>query len=178
MTLCHPTERDLIVAGATRLVAAGERMLCDKCEVVFDARCPDCQWVAPQRWVDATGPCPTCGEAHAAVDAVCSCVDCDGDGRKREALQVAIPLHGHDAIGHGDGLVTFAYATVEVLPVYEGHPATEVRRFIARQGAVSVLVDRDANKGEYIDLLPVAGRDWVVLLDNVELVPSPTTMNP
>jgi hypothetical protein len=196
--ICHPPERDLIVAGVTQLVAPGERNYHQDesvtCNCGFggfhDDINPRCDrnvpaFVAPQRWVDATGPCPKC---EVVPDRWCP--DCI-DGRKREALQVEV----RGVRWSGVTPVTFAYATVEVLPVltynsseWATHvmvdlPADYVDECTSNEfvpeNARGVFVRRhkiDGTGKVYwseelfgVDPLPVPGRDWVVLLDNVEL---------
>jgi hypothetical protein len=121
------------------------------------------------------------------------CPDCV-DGRKRVALVVTCPDDGTVALltererhqprrpfiqatkcstCSGTGRVVFAHATVEVLPVcwhddpFPGDPCIVVYR--DRCDQYVVLYRNDTIEQIWLDPLPVPGRDWVVLLDNVEL---------
>jgi hypothetical protein len=193
--LCTDAERDLILAGARHLVVPGD----PGCEGCHDRWTHakihgDEGWLPPQRWVDATGSCPTCGGKgqvwgmhHQPGDLPFKCVNPDCiDGRKRVALVAVCATCGDRAewCGYEDGLpddnpncsagsIVFAHATVEVLPVcwhddpFPGDPCIVVYR--DRYDQYVVLYRNDTIEQIWLDPLPVPGRDWVVLLDNVEL---------
>jgi hypothetical protein len=151
------------------------------------------QWTAPQRWVDATGPCPkhmgrVAITEHGLSGVFDQCPNCI-DGRKREALEVACacvsrgPRYsnvGPDHDGSPDecpdcadsGRVTFAYATVEVLPTYDDRrdkewPGPHVEIF---RDTCYLWLSTNSGDCHLLDIRPVPGRDWVVQLDNVEVL--------
>ena len=114
--ICTSDEHAAIVGGATQLVVPGD-------EANLESFIKDgTHSVAPQRWVDATGPCPTCGgtgitQRNQYIQGLprrfsvpCPNPDCI-DGRKRVAL--AAPCR------YNPGSVVFAHSTVEVLPVVD-----------------------------------------------------------
>lgn len=188
--ICTPAERDLIVAGATQLVAPGDLFPATGCDTCAEDHTTDYHYshdhaqyhggrngaVAPQRWVDATGPCPHPYINEATGKCVWDGKDCI-DGRKREALTVAV---GYAPSNLGDPpdaerelcVVTFAYATVEVLPVvqFTGKQETPSGRYVllgSQPDDPTVLIPNEVVIP--LNPLPVPGRDWVVLLNNVEL---------
>jgi hypothetical protein len=162
--VCTAAERDLILAGARHLVVPGDREGCQDCTNLAD------HWfVAPQRWVDATGPCPTCDGSHEVewftdedekLNGVHPCPDCI-DGRKRVAL--AVPCANFcGEIGEScqdcvDGSVVFAHATVEVL---------SAQKFYAGWTVIEAQ-----SSGTPLERAPLVDRDWVVVLDDVGLAP-------
>jgi hypothetical protein len=217
--LCTEAERDLILAGARHLVVPGD----PGCEGCHDRWTHakihgDEGWLPPQRWVDTTGPCPTCDGVHewmqnwpgpndlGRIKKVCT--DCI-DGRKRVALAAPCPTcqgqgevdvdHGlmfpcgtcgvpddqvteDNAFLNGTGRVVFAHATVEVLPVYEyaddvlmSHKHVTLHRWTPEWEQKPTAVEGQLWTGDRwipltLDPLPVPGRDWVVVLYDVEMV--------
>lgn len=184
--ICTQEEADLVVGGATQLVVLGEPKNTLP-EGVYGVTDP-AGWVAPKRWVDATGPCPTCDgfgyfllRDDPAEDQLCPNPDC-ADGRRRVAL--AVPCPACDGKGAryergaerwcsncDHGSVVFAHATVEVLPVTEkdihGVPP-EAYVYVLTDGR-AFLCRGDDEQALALDSPPVPGRDFVVLLDNVEM---------
>jgi hypothetical protein len=120
------------------------------------------------------------------------CPDCV-DGRKRVALVVTCPDDGTVALltererhqprrpfiqatkcstCSGTGRVVFAHATVEVLPVIAHRSDGDLDPDDPPPNVCTDgYVHRDFEGAERLTLnpLPVPGRDWVVVLDNVEL---------
>jgi hypothetical protein len=176
--ICHPPERDLIVAGATQLVAPGDRTKCPA-DTDGDGDCAACSrypdvhgFVAPQRWVDATGPCPTCdglgGYEVFAADPVRhgKCPDCKhgqpdfdapGYGRKREALQVECehPAESVRTVPNGK-------STMDVCDRCRAHrfPFGEWDDNVITFAYCSVAIEPNED-----------GRTFTIILSNVELAP-------
>jgi hypothetical protein len=105
--ICTDAERDLILTGARHLVVPGDRvrdLALDAYLTPDSAPIPGFKIVAPQRWVEATGPCETC-EGDGVIEqwadeyhfAEPDCSDCI-DGRKRVALVVTCPDDGTVAL--------------------------------------------------------------------------------
>jgi hypothetical protein len=171
--------RAKFVGGATRLVVPGiERP-------VWEGDVPKRGHFFPDpRWVDATGPCPTCGgygilSSSGPIDdhQACPNPDCI-DGRKRVALAVTCPgddltcPHPDCRFNDCDGSVVFAHATVEVLPV--GHPYEPLPAgspwFCASGTDYGYVIDADGGaRGSRLMLAPDLRSDFVVALDNVEM---------
>jgi hypothetical protein len=145
-------QRDLIAAGTRHLVIEGVVSVSTARPLWPGSNLPGVDTVPPQQWVDATGPCPTCngsGDRYWKGSGTgCPNPDCI-DGRKRVALAVE-PPHTHDKFCRGldciEHPVVFAHATLEVQPVTEHPPPGQ------------------------LGIVPVPGRDFVVILDNVELM--------
>lgn len=157
---CTPDERRLIVGGATRLVVPGDpvpRPFAGEQGRTYELLK---NYIAPQRWVDATGPCP-----HDQWGMTTHCPDCI-DGRKRVAL--AVTKFGVVSGRSMKRLVVFAHATVEVLPVVD-YDDSKTRPILLQWGTRSIYYDGEWERDLTLDPLPVPSRDFVVLLDNVEM---------
>jgi hypothetical protein len=196
--ICTDAERDLILTGARHLVVPGDRvrdLALDAYLTPDSAPIPGFKIVAPQRWVEATGPCETC-EGDGVIEqwadeyhfAEPDCSDCV-DGRKRVALVVTCPDDGTVALltererhqprrpfiqatkcstCSGTGRVVFAHATVEVGPVIDGSQEWDGGGVV--YDTSHLWLYNGSSTGGYqltLDPLPVPGRDWVVVLDDV-----------
>lgn len=175
--VCTPDEHRLIVGGATQLVVPGDVSVSTARPLWPGSNLPGVDTVAPARWVDATGPCPNpdCFRGLIDLDEDSDgdlhgdpCPDCI-DGRKRVALTVECENCGG---GHflsddemcmncQDGSVVFAHATVEVL--------SEPFPFPLIAAGESLFVANGGPENGLTEFVP--GRDFVVLLDHVELTP-------
>lgn len=181
-------EAQLPTDGPIYLTVEGED--CDTCTRAPLAR----HWDAPSRFVEATGPCPTCGGAGRVMsgqDYEVDCPSCEGTGIKRAALATRCPKHmgrlaftKHGASGVFDrcpnctdssGSVLFAHANVEMLPV-DGEWNQAHVRVDEHDDKSWLRIQRIDGQGRravehvaWTGALPVPGRDWIVVLDGVVL---------
>ena len=201
--LCTPDEHRLIAGGATQLVVPGDPIChspdvnvdwwecayCGKLYDVWPAPAPVCMYVAPQRWVDATGPCDHQGHVRNQYDptdqrqwggygtgAHRGIEPCDG--RKRVALAVTQIPDGPtcQSVSCDDEpfpAVLFAHATVEVLPVVDANDsdADHGLHHACLFDGITFIHHGKLYDELMLDPLPVPGRDFVVLLGKVEMTP-------
>lgn len=137
---------------------------------------------APWRWVDLTLPCETVRPIHNRIGPDFgkpdhrSCPDCVGGVPLVEIRETCPHPHGEREpfIPCPDGgSLLVATATVEVLPVVGATSDLLTVCSVVIFGNDAELFDPAPNAERWtrlaLDPLPVPGRDWVVLFDNVTL---------
>jgi hypothetical protein len=172
-----PGEQQVVVAvGQTGAVMPGGGWYGGRSDVEFRpprqfsdaaAPCPTCDGTGTDGYVLLVGPCPDCRGGKPIIEIRVPCPWCGGTG-KRELLTtnfIDCPDCG------GGGFVTAARATVTLLPVIyvdqllDDNPPIPCVCLTATQGGV--LVDQRKSTVLSFDPLPVAGRDWVAVFEDV-----------
>ena len=130
-------------------------------------------WLFLSFWHGSDRPCDTCDgmgwrpdRYNANSSLRCHCID----GRHTfeiEVEQVEPPIApGRYSLRQVWRTYRVSIVPGMVLPIWRGHPPTEVRRFIAAWGDGWALVDRDTNTGPIIAAFPPAAKPgmWAVKL--------------